>query len=184
MVTQKLVQCGLRASGFTVRYEPVLQSVEVVIGDDAGATEEHVECIRQAAGSDIVTIHDPVVRQAYDDRVAEVMRPVMLASARAELERHGALKDFPRRSAYLTDKGFAEALEQQCGLVPGFAFVEGHGGLILRADAIDSQSFDKLTCVLAAAQYADAQGDRFSFGLIGNEQVADPEGDAPTRAGR
>lgn len=184
VLTQKLTQCGLRASGFTVRYEPVLQSVEVVIGEGAGATGEHVECIRQAAGSEIVTIDNPVVRKAYDDRVAEVLRPAMLVSAKAELERHGALKDFPRRSAYPTDKGFAQALERQCGLAPGTVFVEGFGGLILRADAIDGGSFDKLTCVIAAAQYADAQGDRFSFGMIGNAQVADPDGGPPAKAGR
>ena len=184
-VTQKLVRCGLRADGFTVRYEAELQAVEVVIGEGAGATTAHVECIRQAAGSEIVTIHDSAVRHAYENRVAEVVRPAMLASARAALERHGALKDFPRRSAYPSDKGFAEALERQCSLAPGSVFVEQAGKLILRPDAFDGQSFDKLTCVLAAAQYAEARGDHFTFGIIGNEQVADdPEATGPAEQRR
>ncbi|KQN88878.1 hypothetical protein ASE90_18315 [Sphingomonas sp. Leaf67] len=185
VLVQKLVRCGLRPDGFTVRYEAELQSVEVVIGEGSGATKEHVECIRQAAGSEIVTIRDPAVQRAYEDRIGEVMRPVMLASAKTELERRGVLNDFPRRSAYPTDKAFAEALERQCGLVPGAMFVESAGGLILRPDAMGGESFDKLTCVLAAARYAQAQGDRFTFGIIGNEQFApDPEKAVPTRPTR
>lgn len=181
VLVKKLVGCGLRVEGFTVRDEAELQSVEVVIGEKAGAKIEQVECIREAAGSEIVTIQDPAVRQAYDDRIVEVMRPAMLASAKAELERRGVLNGFPERSAFPSDKSFAEALERQCGVMPGSIFVESHWGLTVQPSGMDAASSDKLACVLAAAYYATVRGDAFSFGIIGNEQAASSAtGDART----
>lgn len=95
VITSKLTACGLRSGGFTVRYEPELQSVEIVIGKAAAASVQHIDCIREAAGYEIVTIEDPAVRKAYDERVSEALGPTILADSQAVLERHGALSGFP-----------------------------------------------------------------------------------------
>lgn len=175
VLTQKLLQCGLRNGGFTVRYEDILQSVEIVIAKDAEASPEQFDCIRQAAGYEIVTFDVPELQQAYQDRVAEALRPKMLADARAALEKRGILADFPERSKFRSDKLFAEALERQCGMKPGSFFVESQWGLIgkPKLGRQSKRELDKMSCLMAAIMYVSAKGEKFEFGFIGNE-AAEP----------
>ncbi len=130
VIEQKLIQCGLRAEGFTVKYEDELQSIEIVIHEGAGASRKNIDCIREAAGYEIVTFRDVDSQQAYDEKVFEALKPKMLAEARAALESRGLIDDFPERSSYASDKLFAEALERHCGIKPGTFFVQGEWGLI------------------------------------------------------
>lgn len=174
VVTQKLLQCGLRDGGFTVKYEDELQSIEIVIGKEAGATSEQIECILQAAGDEIVTFREPEMQKAYQDRVFAVFRPKMLADARAELERRGVLDGFPERSEYGSDKLFAEALERQCGMKPGSFFVQSRWGLIgqPKLDRQSKPDEDRIVCMMTAIMYVTARGEDFKFGFVGNEAVA------------
>lgn len=174
VVTQKLLQCGLRDGGFTVRYEDELQSVEIVIDKEAGATSEQIECIRQAASNEIVTFKDPELQKAYQDRVFAAFRPKMLANARADLEKRGVLDGFPERSDYASDKLFGEALERQCGMKPGSFFVQSQWGLIGQPK-LDRQSKveeDRMACMMTAIMHVSAKGEDFKFGFVGNEAVA------------
>lgn len=171
VLTQKLLECGLRNGGFTVKYEDELQSVEIVIDKEAGASAEHLDCIKEAADYQLVTFKDPDLQQAYQDRVFEALRPKMLADARAELEKRGIFRGFPERSKFGSDKQFAEALERQCGMPPGSFFVQGKWGLIGQPK-LDDQSKaeeDRMSCLMAAILYVSAGGDDFKFGFIGNE---------------
>ena len=174
IVTQKLLQCGLREGGFTVRYEDELQSVEIVIDKEAGATSEQIECIRQAASDDIVSFKDPELQRLYQDRVFAAFKPKMLADARANLEKRGALDGFPERSDYASDKLFGEALERQCGLKPGSFFVQSRWGLIgqPKLDRQNKAEEDGMACMMAAIMYVSAKGEAFKFGFVGNEAVA------------
>lgn len=174
VLTQKMIHCGLHQRGFTVKYERELQSVEIVIGRDSGATAEHVDCIRNAAGHVIVTFEDPALRQAYDARLFEALRPKMLADARDELEKHGALDGFPERSTFDSDKQFAEALERHCGMKPGSFFIQSQWGLVGLPKFGRQSKADKerSACLTAAIMYVSAKGETFKFGFIGNEAVA------------
>ena len=174
VVTQKLLQCGLRAGGFTVRYEDELQSVEIVIDKEAGATSEQIECIRQAVGYEIVTFKDPELQKTYQDQVFAALRPKMLADARAALEKRGVLDGFPERSKYGSDKLFAEALERQCGMKPGSFFVQSQWGLIgqPKLGRQNKAAEDRMACMMAAIMYVSAKGEDFKFGFVGNEAVA------------
>ena len=174
VVTQKLLQCGLRDGGFTVKYENELQSVEIVIGKEAGATSEKIECILQAAGDEIVTFNDPEMNKAYQDRVFAYVRPRMLSDAQAELERRGILDGFPDRSKYGSDKLFAEALERQCGMKPGSFFVQSRWGLIghHKLGRQSKADEDRMFCMFTAVMFVTARGDDFKFGFVGNEAVA------------
>ena len=58
VLTEKLLHCGLRNGGFTVKYEDELQSVEVIIDKETRTSAGHFDCIRQAAGHGIVTFKD------------------------------------------------------------------------------------------------------------------------------
>lgn len=87
VLTQKLLQCGLRNGGFTVKYEDELQSTLIVIEQESEASAGLFDCIKQAVGYEIVTFEDPELQKAYLDRVFETLRPKMLADARAELEK-------------------------------------------------------------------------------------------------
>lgn len=173
-MTHKLVQCGLRNGGFTVKYENELQSVEIVIDREAGASAEHFDCIKEVAGYEIVTFKNPNLQQAYQDRVFEALRPKMLADARAELGRRGVLEGFPERSKFGSDKAFAEALERQCGVKPGSFFVESQWGLIVqpKLDRYSKADADWMSCLMAASMYVSAKGEDFKFGFIGNEAFA------------
>jgi hypothetical protein len=174
VLTQKLLQCGLRNGGFTVKYEDELQSVEIVIDREAGASAENLDCIKQAAGHEIVTFKDPELRQAYQDRVFEALKPTMLADSRAELVKHGVLDGFPERSEFGSDKLFAEALERQCGLKPGSFFVQSQWGLIgqPKLGRQNKADEDRMSCLMAAVMYVSAKGEDFKFGFIGNEAFA------------
>lgn len=173
MLTQKLLECGLRNGGFTVKYEEELQSVEIVIDKTARASAEHFDCIKKAVDHQIVTFNDPDLQQAYQDRVFETLRPKMLADARAELEKRGVLNGFPERSKFGSDKLFAEALERQCGMLPGSFFVQSEWGLIgqPKLDGQSKADEDRMSCLMAAIMYVSARGDGFKFGFIGNEAL-------------
>jgi hypothetical protein len=176
VLTQKLLQCGLRSGGFTIRYEDILQSVEIVIAKEADASPEQFDCIRQAAGYEIVTFEDPEFQRAYQDRAFEELKPKMLADAQAELEKRGALAGFPKRSEFHSDKLFAEALERQCGMKPGSFFVQSQWGLIgqPKLGRQTKVEQDRMSCLMAAIMYVNAKGEDLKFGFIGNEAV-EPE---------
>lgn len=174
VLTQKLLECGLRNGGFTVKYEDELQSVEIVIDKEAGASVEHFNCVRQTADYEIVTFKDPDLQQAYQEQVFEALRPKMLADARAELEKRRVLDHFPERSKFGSDKLFADALERLCGIKPGSFFVQSQWGLIGQPQ-LGSQSKageDGMSCLMAAIMYVNAKGENFKFGFIGNEASA------------
>lgn len=174
VLTQKLLQCGLRNGAFTVKYEGELQSVEIVIDKEAGASAEHFDCIKQVAGYEIVTFKDLGLQQAYLDRLFEALRPTMLADARAELKKRGVLDGFPERSKFGSDKLFAEALERQCGMKSGSFFVQSQRGLVgqPKPGPQSKAQGDKMSCLMAAIMYVNAKGEKFKFGFIGNEQFA------------
>ena len=176
VLTHKLLQCGLRNGGFTVKYEEELQSIEIVIDKEA-ASAEHFDCIKQAAGHEIVTFKDPELQQAYQDRILEALRPKILADASAELEKRGVLDGFPERSAFGSDKLFAEALERQCGMEPGSFFVPGRSGLIGQPKFGRQSKADeeRMSCLMAAIMYVGAKGEHFKFGFIGNGAFAPEE---------
>lgn len=174
VLTQKLLKCGLRNGGFTVKYERELQSVVIVIDGDAGASVEHFGCIREAVGYEIATFKNPELQQAYQDWVFEALKPKMLADARAELLKHGVLDGFPERSKFGSDKLFAEALERQCGMKPGSFFVQSQWGLIgqPKLGRQSEADEDRMSCLMAAIMYVSAKGEKFKFGFIGNEAFA------------
>jgi hypothetical protein len=171
VIEQKLIQCGLRVGGFTVKYEDELQSVEIVIDKQAGASRENIDCIREAAGYQIVTFRDGDMQKAYVEKAFEALKPKMLTEARAALEKRGLLDCFPERSSYASDKLFAEALERHCGMKPGTFFVQSQWGLLgqpklsNRSKAED----DRMACLMSAITYVSAKGEKFEFGFIGNE---------------
>lgn len=171
VIEQKLIQCGLRAAGFTVKYDDELQSIHIVIDKQAGASRDSMDCIREAAGHQIVTFLDRDMQKAYDEKVFEALRPKMLADAREALEKRGLLDDFPERSNYGSDKLFAEALERHCGIEQGTLFVEGRWVLIGQPKPGDwSKAYqDKMACLMSVIRYVSAKGDEFEFGFIGNE---------------
>ncbi len=177
VVAQKLSQCGLPSSGFTLKYENELQSVVIVIGKETGVTKEQFDCINQAAGYDIVIFKDPKLQHAYQDRMFQARRPKMLADARAELEKRGALDGFPERSKFSSDKLFAEALERQCGMKPGAFFVQSPSGLIgkPKLDRQRKADEERMFCLMTAIMYVSAKGEDFGFGFIGNEVLAPKE---------
>lgn len=177
VLAHKLEQCGLRDGGFTVRYQQELQGFEIVIGEDAAASPAHFDCIQQAAGREIVTFSRADLGRAYSHHVFEKQRAQMLADARNELARHGALEEFPERAAYSSDGLFAEALERQCGVPPGSFFGVSQYGLSLHP--VDHQpgtkGWERMTCLFAAISYVTAKGEPVQFGFVGNEAVAPEE---------
>lgn len=179
VIEQRLIECGLSRDGFTVRYEDELQSIEIVITPDAGARTEHFSCIRQAVDHEIVTFRDATMQVAYSDYVSELLRPEMLESATAELERRGLLEGFPERENFPNLELYAQALERHGRVAPKTVLHVAGDTIVF--DPPDSQaSFQdferKYSDLIAIIMFANARGDFKNFGFIGNEKAAEPEG--------
>jgi hypothetical protein len=179
VIEQKLVACGLSADGFTVKYENYLQSIEIVIGPSAGASEANFECIHEASGYEIVTFEDGATQLSYLDFEAELHRPEMVASSIAELEKLGLLDGFPERNAFADLGSYARALEVHSGVTAGSALrVSGENITFDPPFEGGFDSFaDKYGKLLAAIRYASARRDFERFGVIGNEKYREPEGE-------
>ena len=175
VIEQRLVDCGLNPAGISVAYEDYLQSIEVVIKPDAGATKQHFDCINKAAGYEIVRFADMELAQQYDEFTTELFRPQILEDARKLLEKMGLLENFPIRAVFSSDELFAEAIEAHCGVTPGTALksYDAALSLVLPQESLkDSGAFhEKYSCVFAAVMIASAKGDIKSFGFVGNDQL-------------
>lgn len=174
VIAEGLRECGLAQSGFIIRSNDELQSIEIVIDATAGASKDKLDCIRQASAHEIVTFRDQAMQDAYHERAAEALQPKILAEAREGLEKRGLLKGFPERSAYSSDKLFAEALERHCGMKPGSFLVMSHGQLTAqpKRGELSTEDWDKSACMMNAIMYVSAKGGNFKIGFIGNEAVA------------
>ncbi len=172
-INQKLVECGLSAAGVSVSYQDELQSYEVVIGPDAGASRDHFACVQAATAHEIVTFTDTATFHQYLAFISEQYRPNLIAQAKHELERRGRLAGFPSRPSFGSDKHFAEAVEQHCGFTKGSA-IRPFGSAFAFQPPLDhtldlSAFSEKYGCLLAAIQMITAQGE-LKIGFIGNEE--------------
>lgn len=175
MIERKLVDCGLKAGGFTVKYEDELQGTEVVISPGAEASSELFPCIREAAFPEIVTFRDVAMFEQYRDFETEVMRPQMLADAETSLREYGRWEGFPRRGDFATLDAYAGALERHLGFAQGSLFKVSGGALQFdppREDFLIARSYERYAPVMAAIKYASASS-KVQFFVIGNEKIAD-----------
>ena len=174
VIAQKLVACGLKAEGFTVRYEEELQSIEVVITLEAGATPNHFGCIHEAAFPEIVRFVDGTMYQDYMAYVAELFRPQVMADAEAELKKLSLWESFPRREEYADLADFARALEAHAGFAPG-TILRAEADTQIAVDPVDrnlliQMDYERLGTLLVVLKFASAR-DGFSIGFIGNDKV-------------
>ncbi len=173
VIEQRLVECGLNPSGFTVIYEDYLQSIEIVIKPEAGATTDKFGCIHKAVDFEIVTFPEPKMYQDYNDYAMELLRPKMLEDARLSLEKIGKLEGFPVRSAFGSDKLFAEAVEVHCGIPSNGALKEFGDGIVFMPPPEEYRDAEKFmttySCLTTAIIYLAAKRE-LSIGFIGNEQ--------------
>ena len=174
VIEEKLIQCGLKAGGFTVKYESELQSIAIVIEKQAGASRDNMDCIREAVDRGIVIFREDDIQKAYDEKIFEALKPKMLSDARAALDKVGLLNNFPERSNYASDKLFAEALERHCGIKPGAFFIESQGRLIVQPKLESRGKADegRMACLMNAVIYVGAKGGEFQFGFVGNEATS------------
>ncbi len=171
VIEQNLVRCGLHRNGISVAYQDILQSIEVVITPESGATTENFQCISDAVGLEIVTFTASELLIQFHEFKADLYRPIMLEEARKSLDEMGLLANFPERASFASDKLFAEALETHCGLQKGEVFKD-NGDTISFPSSTNFSAFEKrYSCVLMAFTFAMANGDLNKIGFIGNELV-------------
>lgn len=174
VIERKLLECGLKAGGFTVRYEDELQSIEVVISADSGAGPEQFPCINEATFPEIVTFADREMFQRYAAFAAELYRPQILASLEAELKELGLWDGFPERGSYPSLADYVRALEAHAGFVPGtMARVDGETHVTFNPPPEGVTTLSRSEHpgpLLAVFLFASARDD-FDFGFIGNEKV-------------
>lgn len=173
VIEQKLLDCGLKAGGFSVRYEDELQSIEVVITPAAEVLPEKFSCIREAAFPEIVTFEDRDMFGHYVAFEAELMRPQVLADSEAALKRYGFWEGFPRLGGFATLDGYAHALERHLGFASGSLFKVSGDALTFdppRDEFLAAGSFERYAPVMAAMAFASAS-DNAHFYFIGNDKV-------------
>lgn len=175
-IAQALVDCGLKAGGFTVRYEAELQSIEVVIRPAAEAGPEQFPCIFNVVWPEIVTFEDSVMTQQYYAYVSDHLRPQILADAEAGLRERGLLDEFPDRSRYATFADYIRALEVHAGFTPGSVLqLDGDDRVtVVFQESIElaDVSYDRFAALFAVLTFASATGE-FKLGFVGNEKVSD-----------
>ncbi|MFC3785724.1 hypothetical protein GGR90_002110 [Sphingopyxis italica] len=175
VIEQRLAQCGLDIGGVSVRFEDYLQSTEIVIRPTAGATVDHFECIKNAAGYEIVTFEDREMYQAYSDYTAELARPEMLESLKARLQEKGLLEALPERASFENLDAYAKALEAHGGVAPG-SVLRVYGDEILFYPPRDGESpaafVDHYSDLIGIIGYLSVR-DGLRFAFIGNEQFSE-----------
>lgn len=175
VIEHKLSDCGLDISGVSVRYEDYLQSVEIRIAPSAGAKAENFECIRQAAGYEIVTFEDRDMYVAYADYVSELLRPEMMASMEKKLKESDLWENFPSRGDYESLDAFLVALEEHAGLEAHSTLKVSGEGILFDPPRTDGPPIDfveRYSKLLAVVGYASVK-EGLSFGFIGNERAED-----------
>jgi hypothetical protein len=172
VIEQKLLDCGLKVEGFTVKYEDYLQSIEIVVTPNAGATSEDFACIREAAFPEIVRFEDLVMYGNYVAFQEELVRPQVLADAEAALRERGLWDEFPERAAFTSLKDYVRALEKHAGIAPGSTLrVEGDR-LIFDPPRVDegyAVAATQYSVILMVMVYAAAK-ERLNLGFIGNDK--------------
>lgn len=173
VIAQKLVDCGLKADGFTVRYEGELESILIVITPAAQVKPEHFLCIREATGFEIVTFEDTEMFGAYMQVLDELARPQVLADAEKSLRESGLLENFPKRSDYAAFADYLRALEIHAGFAPG-SVLKADGDQRVRVEPssdeiFDEKSFERWAVLLTVLKYASAR-DGFPIGFVGNDK--------------
>lgn len=176
VIERKLLDCGLKAGGFTVKYEDELQSIEVVIKSAAGAGSEQFPCIFEAVWPEIVTFEDSVTTAQYYAYVSDQLQDQILADAQAGLEERGLLDGFPDRSRYKTLADYIRALEVHAGFAPGSVLqLDGENRLtIVFPESIEpaESSYERIATLLVVLKFASASGE-FKLGFVGNEKYRD-----------
>lgn len=176
VITQRLLECGLAAGGFTVRNENYLQSIEVVIAPAARVTAGHFPCIHEAAFPEIVTFEDGTMYQQYMAYVAELFRPQMLADSEAALKERGLWEGFPERRAFPTFADYVRALEAHAGFAPGSMLrAEGNDRVTLDPpdrDVLTKMDYERMAALFAVLHFA-AVREGFPIGLIGDDKLRD-----------
>jgi hypothetical protein len=176
VIAQNLVACGLKAEGFTVRYEDYLQSIEIVITAHAGATAEDFPCINEAAGYEIVTFEDRAMYAEFSAYRAELFRPQVLADAETSRKERGLWENFPKRSDFAAFADYLRALETHAGFAPG-TVLKADGDQRMRLepssdDIFDEVNYERWATLLAVLTYASAR-DSLPIGFVGNDKVAE-----------
>lgn len=176
VIERRLLECGLKAGEFSIRYEDYLQSIEIVIAPAAQAKPEHFVCIREAAGYEIVTFEDAEMFGAYLRAMEERARPQLLADAETALKERGLWENFPQQSVYAAFADYLRALEIHAGFAPGTVLhAEGNQRVRLEPSSgvsFDEMSYERWAVLLAVLKYASAR-DGLSIGFVGNGLARD-----------
>ena len=173
VIEQRLLDCGLKRDGFSVRYEDYLQSIEIVIAPSAGATSDDFACIKEATGYEIVRFEDGAMFAAYTDFASELARPKVMVGLEESLKEAGLLEGFPERRDFVSLEDYAEALEVHAGLEPGAALRVSGDGLLFDPPSASTHYEDfaeRYSNLLSVVAYASTR-DRLNFGFLGNERV-------------
>lgn len=177
VIERKLIECGLDAKEFSVKYEDYLQSIEIVFSANERALANQFECIKRATDYEIVTFKDNALHAAYTQFVIDLHRPQMIAEATDGVKKLSLLDGFPRRASFKSLEEYARALERHCGVIRGSALkVTGEGLSFDPQREENYQKFSRLySKLIAAIMYASAIGDLEQIGFIGNEATAVPD---------
>ena len=175
VIEQRLLDCGLDRREFTVTYEDYLQSIQIAIAPNSGASSENFACIKKAAGDEIVTFQDDAMSAAYTNFVSQLARPEMLAMMEARLNEAGLLEGLPDREDFGSLAEYAAALEVHVGIEPRSALHVSGDTIVFDPQnnpSDDEGADERYSNLFAVISYATTR-DRLSFGFTGHAEMAD-----------
>ncbi|AXU18869.1 hypothetical protein C7W88_07260 [Novosphingobium sp. THN1] len=175
VLRERLVGCGLKAAGISMVYDEDTQGYIITIGDAAGVTNAHFECIEKVTLGNWPVFEDKQLDRTFKEASYARATNLWLAEARKILRERGLLESLPRRSHYASVDEFVAALERHCGFEVGSILKEREGKIEISPENISEGhgDYSRLSALIAAVSLASVEIGDVKIGFIGNERLAD-----------
>lgn len=156
-------------------YDEDTQGYIITIGDAAGATNTHFECIERVTRGNWPVFENKELDRTFKEASYARARDLWLADAKKTLRERGLLESLPQRSNYASVNEFAAALELHCGFEVGSILKVQDGKVVIWPENIREghSDYSRLSALIAAVSIAAVEIGDVKMGFVGNERLAD-----------
>lgn len=176
-----IVRCGVSRANIRIKYADYLRSDEITIADLGTVANRKLSCLKASVHPFyVLTLANDAQRAAYYRYSEREDRPKARAAARAWARARGFSDSVPTFDPKFGIGKFAAALESVCGLRRGRALTTMGGAfLTVKSDfiylKINKKTTRSLECITQMFAASNAPDKGISFGIIGNEAIAEED---------
>lgn len=174
-IEQRMVECGINSSEFTIKYEDDLQSITIEVNSSAEIKSDKFSCIYDATGrgAGVVYFQNTDIAYAYQKFTNELLKPELLESTKKELQKRGLFSGMPKRDHYISLHDYVEALEKHAGYKKGEALQAYGDGILLKGDLEipTKRAEDLMAIMLYVSVHNGVEVCFLGNGFLGNEKM-------------